>query len=269
MSRASELHHALPLDLVKTLGELVAIPSVNPMGRPDIEPAGCEAGVTAYLEKTLRGLGLDTERQPVDIGRENILARLEGSPGPMEGGELIVWEVHQDTVPVDGMTIPPWTPTIENGRLHGRGACDVKGGMAAMMHALSRLAAERDFARESEASGGPADRPTLVFAATVNEEYGFSGARALAKNWLGASRLLPRRPDAIIVAEPTGLDIVVAHRARFAGVATRWGAPPTARGRPRATTRFFAWPPCSPPSSAINTRSCRRSPVIHAADTPP
>jgi acetylornithine deacetylase len=104
------------------------------------------------------------------------------------------------------MTIPPWTPAIENGRLYGRGACDVKGGMAAMLHALSRLVRE-------DAS----PRPTIVFAATVNEEYGFTGARALARSWQGDSRLLPRRPDAVIVAEPTGLDVVVAHKG-----AVRW-----------------------------------------------
>jgi acetylornithine deacetylase len=78
--------------------------------------------------------------------------------------------------------------------------------MAAMLHALSRVVETR-----------PARRPTIVFAATVNEEFGFSGAKALARNWQGASRLLPRAPDGIIVAEPTELDVVVAHKG-----AVRW-----------------------------------------------
>jgi acetylornithine deacetylase len=194
------------LDLVATLSQLVAIPSANSMGRPGAGTPTCEAGVTDFLERTFRELGLPCERQAVEPNRSNILARFDGEPAGSHGGEVILWEVHQDTVPVDGMTIPPWTPKIEGKRLYGRGACDVKGGMAAMLHALSRLIAER-----------PPRRPTIVMAATVNEEYGFSGAKALVRHWHGASRLLASPPSAVIVAEPTELSVVVAHKG-----AVRW-----------------------------------------------
>ena len=54
-----------------------------------------------------------------------------------------MYEAHQDTVPVTGMTIEPWTPTVRDGRIYGRGACDIKGGLAAMLVAFARLARER------------------------------------------------------------------------------------------------------------------------------
>ena len=70
------------------------------------------------------------------------------------------------------MTIEPWCATLREGRLYGRGACDVKGGMAAMIAALARLAAER-----------PAGMPTILLSCPVDEEYQFSGVRALTAAW--------------------------------------------------------------------------------------
>jgi acetylornithine deacetylase len=145
-------------------------------------------------------------------------------------------EAHQDTVPVEGMTIEPFAARIENGRLYGRGSCDIKGGMAAMICAVARLAREK-----------PAGRPTVVLACTVNEEHGFTGATHWAATYFGKipdsgrgpevappagkSELLTRVPDAAIVAEPTELNVVVAHkgaarwRASTLGVATHSSQP--------------------------------------------
>jgi len=192
-----------PLTLAR---QLVAIPSVNPMGRAVEGPQYYEERVTDYLEALFTELGLPSERQIVAPGRENIVTRLEGRPTLAEGGALLVFEAHQDTVPVDGMTIPPWEPTVRDGRLYGRGACDIKGGMAAMLSVLVRL------------TGAPnRAKPTLVMACTVNEEHGYTGATEFARRWGAAGSLVPRRPDAVIVAEPTGLDVVVAHKG-----AVRW-----------------------------------------------
>jgi acetylornithine deacetylase len=99
------------------------------------------------------------------------------------------------------MTIEPWTPVVRDGRLFGRGSCDIKGGMAAMLAALARLAEER-----------PQGMPTIVMACTVNEEHGFTGATALSKLWGQGSSIFPRKPDAAVVAEPTSLNVVVAHK---------------------------------------------------------
>lgn len=192
----------MPLDLVETLSDLVSIPSVNPMGRPVSGPEFFEYKVTEYLEKLFGRLGLACQRQPVDRLRDNIFARVDGGVPPEQGGELLLFEAHQDTVPVDGMTIDPWTPTIKEGRIYGRGSCDIKGGMAAMLGAIARLAKEP-----------PAGRPTIVMACTVNEEHGFTGATALAKMWTGGAKtIIPRRPDVAVVAEPTSLDVVTAHK---------------------------------------------------------
>jgi acetylornithine deacetylase len=190
------------LDPVELLAQLVAIPSVNPMGGITSGPHCGEARLTAFLEHTLRGLGLTVFRQPVAPGQDNLLACLEGDPSSDWGGTTILFDAHQDTVPVEGMTIDPWDPVIRDGRLYGRGSCDVKGGMAAMIAALSQLADEPR-----------AGRPTVVMSCTVNEEDGFSGVNTLVDAWTpGHNSPLGRRPDLAIIAEPTQLDVVVAHK---------------------------------------------------------
>ena len=148
----------MELDPVETLAQLVAIPSVNPMGRPVSGPPFYEDRLTEHLEKAFRRLGLSVERQPVAPGRENLVARLEGEVPPEQGGRVILLDAHQDTVPVDGMTIEPFTPAVRQRRLYGRGSCDAKGGMAAMLAAVARLADQR-----------PPGMPTILFSCTVNE----------------------------------------------------------------------------------------------------
>jgi acetylornithine deacetylase len=203
----------MAFDLVKTLGELVALPSVNPMGRKPAGPECLEYRVTEYLEALFGRLGVPCERQTVEPKRDNIVARLDGTVPPEAGGPLILFEAHQDTVPVTGMTIEPFNPLVRDGRMYGRGACDIKGGLAAMLGAFARLVEER-----------PRGMPTIIMASTVNEEDGHSGAEAFTTLWTRAGSLIPRRPDLAIVAEPTSLDVVVAHK----GV-VRWRC--HARGR--------------------------------------
>lgn len=201
-------------DVVETLRQLVSIPSVNPMGRAVSGAEYYEYAVTDYLQRYFEQLGVPWQRQAVAPLRDNIIARIDGAVPPEDGGEVLVFEVHQDTVPVDGMTIAPWEPAIRDGRLYGRGACDVKGGMACMLTAFARLAQQP-----------PAARPTVLMVCTVNEENGFTGARAVTQAWARRELpLLPRLPHAVIVAEPTSLNVVVAHK----GV-VRWRC--TARGR--------------------------------------
>ncbi|MBV9122313.1 MAG: M20/M25/M40 family metallo-hydrolase, partial [Planctomycetes bacterium] len=176
-------------ETTRLLQDLVALPSINPMGRPLQGPTIYEHQVTAYLEKFFRTLGVPWERQPVAPLRDNIVARWD-NPG---AGRTILFEVHQDTVPVDNMTIDPFGARIENGRLHGRGACDVKGGMAAMLTAFARLVREQ-----------PAGAASVLLACAVDEEHTFTGVQRLVQNGL--------RADCAIVAEPTQLHIVHAHK---------------------------------------------------------
>ena len=195
----------MPLDLVDTLSQLVAIPSVNPMGRAVSGPEYFEYRMTEWLQAFFERLSLPWMRQTVEPLRATTSCRkrFDGNPGPAEGGRVILFEAHQDTVPVDGMTIDPWRPTVRDGRLYGRGSCDIKGGMAAMLGALARLVEEK-----------PRQRPTVIMACTVNEEHGYSGAQALTRLWTAAGNdsIVPRTPDMAVIAEPTNLDVVVAHK---------------------------------------------------------
>jgi acetylornithine deacetylase len=178
----------------RLLRDLVSLPSVNPMGRDLPADVALEHRVTDYLEQFFRGLGVPCERQPVAPLRANVVARIE-SPGARR---TLLLEAHQDTVPTDHMTVEPFAAHVEGGRLYGRGACDIKGGLAAMLACFARLARER-----------PADRPNVVLACTVDEENTMLGVRELVRRGL--------RADFAVVAEPTRLNIVHAHKG-----AVRW-----------------------------------------------
>ncbi|WP_435011687.1 M20 family metallopeptidase [Tundrisphaera lichenicola] len=180
--------------MTRLLSDLVAIPSVNPMGRGLSGSEFLEGGVSDYLEGWFAGLKVDFERQVVSPGRDNLIARYDAP----SSRRTILFDAHQDTVPVDGMTIAPFSPELREGRLYGRGACDIKGGMAAMLTAFARLVRER-----------PAGSASVVMACTVDEEFTHTGSSKLASTNLGA--------DLAIVAEPTLLNIVDRHKG-----AVRW-----------------------------------------------
>jgi acetylornithine deacetylase len=171
------------------LRDLVALPSQNPMGRPIPGEGYLEGRVTDYLETFFRRLGVPWERHPVAPGRDNVLARYE-APG---SARHLLWEVHQDTVPAGQMTVDPFGANVENGRLYGRGACDVKAGMAAMLDAFARLVETK-----------PAGAASVTVACVVDEEYTFLGIQDLARRGVKA--------DFAVVAEPTNLHVVNAHK---------------------------------------------------------
>lgn len=230
------------------------------MGRSADSSEFYEYRLTDYLERFFERNGISFSRQPIAPKRENIVASVPGDPPPEHGGGLLLLEAHQDTVPVDGMTIPPFDPQIRDGRLYGRGSCDIKGGMAAMLAVMARLSQEP-----------PSPRPTVVMACTVNEEHGFTGAIGLSRLWSGEEQqpseicpLLPRRPDAAIVAEPTNLNVVVAHKGMV-----RWRCHTTGRGTQLATR---TWRECHFSDgqgtrllgtlSAADSRHTRRTPAV-------
>ncbi|MBN2296672.1 MAG: M20 family metallopeptidase [Pirellulales bacterium] len=201
----------MELNLLETIARLVSTPSVNPLGKSASGPEFLESQLTDVLESIFYDIGLPHQRQKVHPGRENIVARLDGRVPPQDGGRVIVFDAHQDTVRVEGMTIDPFKPVIRDGRIFGRGTCDTKGAMAAMLVAASRLAKER-----------PDDMPTIMLTFAVDEEHGFTGIQRLAELWsddaLAASdSIFPCRPHAAIVGEPTELQVVVAHKG-----AVRW-----------------------------------------------
>jgi acetylornithine deacetylase len=186
------------------------------MHQPVTGPIYGEGRLTDLLVDICRQHGWPSSRHEVHPERENLIAVIPGNPPPLEGGELQLWDAHQDTVPVDGMTIEPFAGQVRDGRVYGRGACDVKGSMAAMLAALSRRT--RHVADpDHKAISNDRRCPTIVLACTVNEECGYTGGQALARMLQsdGASaeaNPIPRPPDAAVVAEPTGLHVVVAHQ---------------------------------------------------------
>ena len=168
-------------DVTDLLARLVAIDSVNPaFGGPG------EAGVAAAVERYFHEVGLETFRQPVQPGRENVVAVLPGR----DRARRVVLEAHMDTVSVAGMAIPPFEPVVREGRLHGRGACDTKAGLAAMMQAVADL--------HRAGTVPPCD---VWMAAVVDEEHVFTGVLALVSGLVA---------EAAVVAEPTSLRIVTA-----------------------------------------------------------
>ncbi len=184
----------MAVEVLQTLRDLIAIPSVNPM-RPCPGEA-VERDVADYIESVLRRAGIDCERQKVFEGRENVVGVIHASGGAARGGGLM-FNSHMDTVPVANMAIDPFDPVVRDGRVYGRGACDAKGPIAAMLAAVTAYAESRE-------------RPaTVVFAAMADEEFAFSGA------WKLIEREWP--VSACVVGEPTRLALIVAHK----GVA-RW-----------------------------------------------
>lgn len=166
---------------VRILADLVSINSINlayDHGRP-------EAEMGEYVRRFFEPLGLETWEQEVAPGRPNRIVKLAG-----QGRGRIVLEAHMDTASINGMTIPPFEPRIEGGKLYGRGSCDTKAGLAAMMDAVASLA---------EAGEKP---PCEVWLAAVSdEEFAFTGVLKLCEGL---------QADAAIVAEPTELRNVVA-----------------------------------------------------------
>jgi succinyl-diaminopimelate desuccinylase len=191
---------AIPAAVADILCELIAIPSVNPMGRQVDGPIYFESRLSDWLMQFFQSIGARCERLQVAPGRDNVVARYDAS----DAAPTLLLDAHQDTVPVEGMTIPPFEPTIADGRITGRGAADVKGGMAAMLHAFRRLCVER-----------PAGSANVILSCTVDEEATTLGIADLVRLWrhpAGRSQLLADPPDAAIVAEPTDMNVVVAHR---------------------------------------------------------
>jgi acetylornithine deacetylase len=175
-------------DPIQMTRALVAVPSVNPdLGGP--EGTEGEDRVARLCARWLREWGCPVEFREVTPGRPNVVARLRGR----RDGPTLLLNGHTDTVGVDGMTIPPFDPDLRDGKLWGRGSCDMKGGLAAILAVARHFAAqEADFPGE------------LVVALTPDEEYGSIGMDALLAEGLTA--------EAAIVTEPTSLAIMPANR---------------------------------------------------------
>ncbi|MFF2330577.1 MULTISPECIES: M20 family metallopeptidase [unclassified Streptomyces] len=180
------------ISLDRVIGDtraLIGIDSQNP---------GPQEGACAeWVGNRLTDAGLAVERMPVAEGRDNIVARV---PGAGTAPRLVLLS-HMDTVPVgEGWTFPPFGGAIADGRLYGRGACDMKAGLALSINLLDALTAD-----------GRPPAGDVLLVATVDEE---------APDMAGAHRLvdsgLLRPDDQVLALEPTGM------RLRIAQMGLRW-----------------------------------------------
>src|SRR5438067_9702743 len=168
---------------IRLLRDLVAINSVNPTLVPG---APGEQQVADAIAIEMRRIGLDVTVEAAAPGRPNVVGVLEGR----SKGRAMMFCGHTDTVGVAGMS-DPFNPVERDGRLYGRGAQDMKAGVAAMIDA-ARVVAQRRL-----------ESGRLIIAAVVDEEHSSIGADALVRRWTA---------DAAIVTEPTDLAIAIAHK---------------------------------------------------------
>lgn len=172
-----------PSTAVELAAALVALDSRNPSLAPG---APGEHAAAHFLAEQLSRWGFAVELTEVVPGRPNVVAR-----AGHRGGPSLMLNGHLDVVGTEGMTHPPFTPSIVNGRLYGRGSSDMKGGIAAMCVA----------AREALGYGIDGE---IIITAVIDEEFSSLGTHAILDAGI--------RADAAIVTEPTRLAIAPAHR---------------------------------------------------------
>jgi acetylornithine deacetylase len=169
-------------DLIELTSRMVAIDSVN----PSLVASGAgEAEMARFVADWARAAGLAVDVLEATPGRPSAVVRARGRGG----GPTLLLCAHTDTVGIEGMA-DPHAPRLDGDRLHGRGAYDMKAGLASALLAC----------REAAAAGLSGD---VVVAAVADEEHASLGVQEV----LGAVRA-----DAAIVTEPTELELIVAHK---------------------------------------------------------
>lgn len=170
-------------DATALLRELVKTDSRNPAlasGGP------AEGPIARLLTETLSQWGIDARMVDAAPGRPNVIATLRGTGG----GKSLMFNGHVDVVGVENMSHAPFDALLSDGRMYGRGASDMKGGIAAMCAAAARVKGTL--------------KGDLILACVADEEWRSLGTSALVSSGL--------RADAAVVTEPTGLAIMPAHK---------------------------------------------------------
>src|SRR6266700_914532 len=169
-------------EITTLLQQLVAIDSVN----PDLVAGGAgEREIAHFVANWLTQAGVEVTLDEVAPGRPNVIGIVRG-PG---GGRSLLLNAHMDTVGTTGMQ-RPHDPVVDGNRLYGRGAFDMKGGLAAIMVATAQ-------------AKKLALRGDVILTAVADEEFASIGTQAVLKRW---------HADAAIVTEPTSLELCIAHK---------------------------------------------------------
>ncbi len=175
----------MPANVIELLQHLIRIPSVNPDDASSGTATG-ESDIAAELAAWLGSSGCEVMLEEVKPGRPNLIARF----APRDGRPRVLFGPHLDTVGVDQMTITPFSGELRDGKIWGRGACDTKGSMAAMLWALHENA--------SYLSSMPV---AVDFVAFMGEESGQWGSKDFAQKYANDYAFA-------ICGEPTSLDVV-------------------------------------------------------------
>ena len=189
------------MDALQHTKELVAFPTVS---------TSSNAAICAYLEEVLKNLGFATERveyvDPQGVDKVNVV----GKKGRGTGG--MAYFGHTDVVPADAWFSSdhgPFEPTVKGDRLYGRGSCDMKGSIGAMLAAVEDV-------------GGVDLRNPLYVAFTADEEIGYRGAEQVAQRSELFREMVLGNANGI-VGEPTLLNVVHSHKGTYGFKATSHG----------------------------------------------
>lgn len=161
------------------------------------DPGACEGEIGTFIFQYLKDLGVPVIKKEVLPGRFNIMAKVEGE----EDAPALVYICHMDTVTTgEGWTVSPFGAEVIRGRIYGRGACDMKSGLACALSAFTSMALK--------ARNGKKPGRSLVFIGTVDEEDFMRGAEAaIADGWVS-------KDSWVLDTEPTNGQIEVAHKGR-------------------------------------------------------
>jgi acetylornithine deacetylase len=171
--------------LLSLLQDLIQIDSVN----PSLSSKGTgEAVIARYIRDYLNNLGLEVRFQEIEKNRVNVVGILKGSGG----GPSLMLNGHTDTVSADNMEINPFAAEEKDGKIYGRGALDMKSGVAALIMAV-----------QSIIEAGIKLKGDVILTLVADEEYASIGTETVVDEYTA---------DAAIICEPTDLDIVIAHK---------------------------------------------------------
>jgi acetylornithine deacetylase len=171
--------------LLDLLSKLIAINSVNPC----LGPGGKgEMEIAAFIGETFEQIGLEVEFKKFGTDRVNVVGLLKGSGD----GQSIMLNGHTDTVTANAMEIDPFKPVVKDGNVYGRGALDMKSGVAAQIMAVRAII-----------QSGIRLKGDIILACVADEEYISIGTEALLQDFTA---------DAAVICEPTDLEIVIAHK---------------------------------------------------------
>ncbi len=172
-------------ELLELLQELIKIESIN----PTLSKHGSgEAEIAQYIGNYLKKMGLEVRYQDIGDGRLNVVGILKGKGN----GKSIMLNGHTDTVSIDGMEIESFNPVFKNGKVYGRGAMDMKSGLAAIILAVKTI-----IETKGELNGD------MILTFVADEEYASLGTEKVVEEY---------HADAAIICEPSNLQIVIAHK---------------------------------------------------------